>query len=499
MARYGISEQAARNFLSIILGFILGGINNLVVLPWAFENHLEDWGLIRVAAAWATLIGPIVAFGAPAAMNRFSGKFGRSGELPQLFGSLLQPTIATFLLFVAMPVLLFPETVADLLGLEGKNRHAVGPIAILSAFQALQLYIAGFLTTRLKTALATFFRETVFKTGYLILALALGLGWMTPDRFLPAFVLLYGVILLLLLAQAIANNFRIRIRGLSDKATRKEILIYGGTLIFGNSAWIILTQIDIIMVGRLISLAAVPAFTVAGFIATIAQVPQRSFQRLLQPLIAKALDRKDMEEVWRLLGLSHRAMLLGGGWILASVWVNTPQIDFLLPEEFKGLSWVILAIGAHKLLQGSSSGTQVFIGQSDHYRKLIGLNWIMVIIAIPLNLYFIPESGLGLGLMGAALATICAILASILLRQWVVWRLWKKWVPEFRTVLILAVLVAPCLVIRTWLPGMPAPLILLLKGAIMTLWVGTAAFFLRLLPEAIKPLAKRWPSLERWS
>lgn len=499
MARYGISEQAARNFISIILGFVLGGVNNLVVLPWAFEGNLEDWGLIRIAAAWAAVIGPILAFGTPAAMNRFSGRFERSDELPQLFGSLLQPTVAAFLLFIALPALVFPETMADILGLEGENRRAVWPIAILSAIQALQLYTAGFLTTRLKTALATFIRETMFKSGYLVLAVALGLGWMAPDRFLPAFVALYGAILAMLMAQAIANNFRIRLRGLVSGTKRKEILIYGGTLVLGNSASIILTQIDVIMVGRLISLAAVPIFTIAGFIATIAQVPQRSFQLLLQPLIAKALDQQDMDEVWRLAGLSHRAMLLGGGWILASIWVTTPEIDALLPDEFNGLAWIILTIGLHKVFQSSAIGTQVLIGQSDHYRKLIGLNWIMVIIAIPLNLYFIPESGLGLGLMGAALATICAILASILLRQWVVWRLWKKWVPEFRTVLILAVLVAPCLVIRTWLPGMPAPLILLLKGAIMTLWVGTAAFFLRLLPEAIKPLAKRWPSLERWS
>ena len=499
MARYGISEQAARNFLSIILGFVLGGVNNLIVPPWAFEGNLEDWGLIRVAAAWAALIGPIMAFGAPSAMNRFSGRFGRSEELPELYGSLLHPTIATFTLLVALPALCFPETLADLLDLEGTNRRAVGPIAILTIIQSLQLYTAGFLSTRLKTALATFIRETVFKTGYLLLALSLGMGWMAPSQFLPAFVSLYGVILVLLLAQALANGFRIRLRGLADTMARKEILVYGGTLIFGNSAWLILNQIDIIMVGQLVSLAIVPVFTIALFIATIVQVPQRSFQRLLTPLIAKALDRKDMDEVWRLAGLSHRAMLLGGGWILASIWVTTPEINAMLPEEFKGLEWVILAIGIHKVLQSSAVGTQVLIAQSDQYKKLIGLNWTMVFIAVPLNLLFIPEHGLNLGLLGAALATFAAIMISVLLRQWVVWHVWKRWIPEGRSILILLILISPCLLIRDWNPDIPPLLALTTKGAILTLWVGTTAFFLRLLPEAVKPLAKRWPELERWS
>ena len=54
MARHRVPAQAVRNFLSILLGFMLGGLNNLVVLPWAFGDNLAAWGLVRIAAAWAT-------------------------------------------------------------------------------------------------------------------------------------------------------------------------------------------------------------------------------------------------------------------------------------------------------------------------------------------------------------------------------------------------------------------------------------------------------------
>ena len=116
-------------------------------------------------------------------------------------------------MFVALPALLFPEGVATLLGLEEVHQSAVRPIALLAGLQAAQIYFAGFLSTRLKTALATFARETFFKFGYLALGLALGMGWIGEPQFLPAFVGLYVLVLALLVAQSLANQFKVRLPG----------------------------------------------------------------------------------------------------------------------------------------------------------------------------------------------------------------------------------------------------------------------------------------------
>lgn len=498
MARYRVPDQALRNFLSILAGFILGGVNNLLVLPWAFGDNLSEWGLVRVVAAWGTLIGPILAFGSTSAMNRYAGRMKDPADIPRLFGTLIWPLLTLFLLGVVMPALLFPEATADLLGLSGQERRAVKPMALLAGIQGGQVYFAGFLSYRLKTALSTFLRETLFKFGYLALALTLGMGWLAPEHFLPSFVGLYGLILLMLFAQAMANHFSLDLRGLKDGRKNKEVLLYGGTLILGNSAIFIMGQIDIIMIGRALSLEHIPAYTIAAFIAAVAQIPQRSVMRLLTPLIAQALHRNDLQEVWRITDLSHRALLLGGGWVLACVWVSTPQIDVFLPTEFRQLEVVILAIGAYKVVQGSTTGSQVLVGQSDHFRWVMLLNWLMVILAIPLNLWFIPDSGLGLGLVGAALATLVAIGISVLLRQWVVWHLWRVRIPGPRTFGILLVLLIPCLLLQDWDPGISSGLLLLVKSAITTLWTGLLMLVFRLVPEAITPLAKRWPALNRW-
>jgi len=490
MARHRVPVQALRNFMSILLGFAMGAVNNLVVLPWAFEGDFSTWGLVRFSAAWATALGPILAFGSSSSMNRFKGQCGREGTMPQLYGSLAQPGILLFSVFIVTPALLFPETAADLFGLQGNQRDAVRPIALLTGLQTAQIYFIGFLTSRLKTTLATFAKETVFKVGYLLLALAVGYGIVTKPQFLPAFIGLYVIVLGVLFAQAIANRFRIDLRGLRDRSFLRSLRRYSATMILGNSAWVILNQIDIIMVGRLMSTEWVPLFAIASFIAAVTQIPQRAITRLWQPLIAEAMDRDDTLEAWRLVKLNHRTILLASGWILACISACLPELDQLLPAAFHGLGPVIFTVGCFRVMQGSAAGSSILIGQSNHFRWLISLNWTMVALAIPLNLLFIPESGLGLGLHGAALATLVAMGTSITFRQWIVWRIWKRFTPDVRSLGIVLCLGIPAGLLMAWTPELHPLTSLLLKSAGMTLWAAGAAQLLNLAPEAMAFLRK---------
>lgn len=495
MARHRAPVQAFRNFLSILLGFGLGAANNLVILPWAFGDNLDSWGLVRVAAAWAALLGPILAFGAPSAMNRYKGTMSEKGTLSELNGTLIWPPIFLYLVFIALPAVFFPEGVAQLLGLEGADRNAVRPIGLLAGIQAAQVYFAGFLSSRLKTALATFAREFFFKFGYAALGLALGLGYLAEPAFLPAFVVLHVVVLALLIAQSLANRFQWSLKGLKGWKVRKEIWNYGGTMVLGSSAIIILSQIDIIMVGRLLGLSVVPAFTIAVFISTVTGIPQRASARLLQPLLAQALHQNKGEEAWYLVDKAHRNLLLVGGWILTCIWVSMPEINRLLPAAFRGLDTVILASGLARVLQGSALGTNQLLGLSNHYKHTIGLNWMAVLLAVPLNLLLIPETAVGWGMFGAALATFCAISASTIARQWIVWKIWKRFVPGKKTIIILVTLLIPGLTLSTFENDLPAVVMILVKSATVTGWVGCATWLCKLSPEAQDFALRKWTSM----
>jgi len=108
----------------------------------------------------------------------------------------------------------------------------------------------------------------------------------------------------------------------------------------------------------------------------------------------------------------------------------------------------------------------------------------MVALAIPLNLVFIPDTGLGFGLHGAALATLIAMGTSITLRQWVVWRIWKRFTPDLRSLGIVLCLAVPAGLLMGWTPGLHPLVSLLVKSAGLTLWAAGAAQGLSLAPGA---------------
>ena len=484
MARHRVPVQALRNFISILMGFAIGGLNNLVVLPWVFGDDRSTWGLVTFSAAWAATLAPILAFGSPASIYRFRGRCEREGSLSQLYGSVAQPGLVLFSLFIVLPALVFPETSADILGLQGEKRSVVRPIALLTGLQTCHVYFIGFLSSNLKTSLATFTQETLFKVGYLALVTAVGYGIVSRPQFLPGFICLYAMVLSILLAQAIANGFKIDIRGIRDRKLLRELRWYSGTMILGSSASIIISQIDIIMVGRLMSLEWVPLFAIASFIAAVVQIPKRAVGRLWNPLIASAMDKVDVTEAFRIVKLNHQTVLLTSGWILACICACLPEVNALLHEDFRGLNAVILTVGCSRIIEGSAGGSMMLLGQSKHYSWLIGLNWSMVFIAIPLNLFFIPESGLGLGLWGAALATLLATGVSVLCRQWVVWHLWKRFTPGVHSLGILLCLATPAGLLTTWTPDIHPLISLLVKSTAITVWTAGAAYWLKLAPEA---------------
>ena len=189
----------------------------------------------------------------------------------------------------------------------------------------------------MKTALATFAKETLFKVGYLLLA-AVGFG-IAAAAILPAHRPLRRRPRRPRRAGG-GQPFRIDLRGLRDREFLRSLRRYSGTMILGNSAWVILNQIDIIMVGRLMSTEWVPLFAIASFIAAVTQIPQRAITRLWQPLIAEAMDRKDHTEAWRLVRLNHRTLLLTSGWILACITACLPELDL----RAKGLDVIFTVV-----------------------------------------------------------------------------------------------------------------------------------------------------------
>lgn len=420
MARARVSTQALRNFASVLFGTGAGALNTLVVLPWAFSENLAEWGLLRVIMAWSLVFTPIALFGASTTMVRFSPRF-QPVDRARLAGQMTKPAIAV-LSIGGIVLAVTPEWTAEMLGVGStENIWLVYALTVLLCFQG---FLGGYLATRLKTATDTFLREGFLKFGYLSLAVGMGLGIFTFQSFLIAYVSMYAVATAILIFQALANRIQLSWSGF-PKATRKEIWVYAGGIILAGSATGIVMQIDVLMVGRYLGLDVVPVLTVGLFMGAVAMMPEKAWAPIMRPLIAEAIAKNDHKKLKEIHQKTHHMIMLGSGWVLASVMVIMPQIDTVLPMDFRGISAVVLAAGLAKWVLGVGGASRYILAQSAHYKSVIWINWGVVVAVIPLNLLFIHPSALNWGIFGAVAATLVVFVGAEIIRQILIFKFFR--------------------------------------------------------------------------
>ncbi len=403
-----IQRQATRNAISILFGTIAGAVNTILILPAAFDGFEEGWGLLKVLTAYAMIFSQFIHGGIPNAIIRYFPKLnddsrsiflGRLFLIP-LFGSLL------FLLLIALTGseglrLVNPDD-AEML------RNRLPELFVLTTVLTFFFALNGYVSAILKTTLFQFLNETFLKGWYLFVATLFLVDYISFDRLLLLYIAGYIIATLFLVAQALQNGFRIRLTGTPFPVPRREIVAYSIYSILDRGASIVVTNLDIIMIGILATLEDVAFYTLAFYIGSVTMMPQKSILTIANPVASAAVAANDNNALSEVYRKSSLMQVLLGGIIFAAIWASIDEIMFLLPDKFSGGKWVVFYIGLAKLVQmatGVSGGVLVY---SKHFRLNFRLNIVLIALTILTNYYFMHPDHLNMGITGAALATFIA-------------------------------------------------------------------------------------------
>ena len=186
----------------------------------------------------------------------------------------------------------------------------------------------------------------------------------------------------------------------------KEILRYGLYVLVGGISIIIVTRIDIMMIGSMLDLEQVAFYTIAFFIGNAIMVPAKSIAAISIPLIAKAWEKNDLDEIQTIYSKSSINQLIIGGVFFLCIWLNIDAVFSLLPEKFNAGKWVVFYIGLSQLFNMSAGLNGEIIINSKYYRYDLFASLFLVFVTIATNFLLIPEYGIN----GAAMATAISIL-----------------------------------------------------------------------------------------
>lgn len=159
-------------------------------------------------------------------------------------------------------------------------------------------------------------------------------------------------------------------------------------------------------------------FTIATYVVTLMEVPQRSMNSVSVSFLAQAWKDKNLLRITSIYKKSVTNLLLVGLCMFALMWLNLSNISKLLGKDFTGIESVIFFMGIGKLIDLGTGANSQIIGTSSYWKVDFTTNVVYTLVALPLNYFLIAHYGL----MGAAYSNLISLAFYNLLRFGFLWK-----------------------------------------------------------------------------
>ena len=402
-----VRNQSIKNSISFYIGMAIGAINTVIIYPNVFKDNPEHFGLIQILIAYAIVVSTITTFGIPKTFVRFFPAIKEKGQL--YFLSLITPLVGFVL--ASISYILFKEEFFVLLNASDLLKENFFYIVLLVFFIGFYDVLTSISRSFLDAATPIFINEVFLKFYSMSMLLLHWFGLIDFSTFLKVYLFGYVFKFMILFFIQWKNN-HLDFEYSVQKLNLKEIISFGLFVLVGGTSIMIVTRLDMMMIGSLLDLEQVAFYTVAFFIGNAIKVPGKSIATISTPLIAKAWENQNMKEIQILYAKSSINQLIIGGVFFLCVWINIDQIFSLLPLKFQGGKWVVFYIGLSQLFNIASGVNGAIIINSKYYKYDLYTNILLVVITIASNLILIPKHGID----GAAMATALSVLVFNLIR-----------------------------------------------------------------------------------
>jgi O-antigen/teichoic acid export membrane protein len=230
---------------------------------------------------------------------------------------------------------------------------------------------------------------------------------------LKAFVLLFSlsylapsIMLFFTLRRTGGFNFSMRLSSVTRRL--KGRMVNFGLFVFGAQFLNLLSHTAdtfIISSKSAKGLTDTAVFTIATYVVTLMEIPQRSITAITVPILSESWKDKNLQSIGSIYKKSVANLLIIGLAMFCIILLNVKDLAIFLGKGYAGIEMVVFFLGISKLIDlGTGANTQI-ITTSNFWRVDFATNVIYTIISLPLNYVLISHYGL----MGAAFSTLIAI------------------------------------------------------------------------------------------
>jgi O-antigen/teichoic acid export membrane protein len=231
------------------------------------------------------------------------------------------------------------------------------------------------------------------------------------------------------------------------------------------------------MVASMLGLDALGIYSTAFYIAVLIELPKRAIAQIGMSIIATAYKNNNVSEIKAIYKKSSINNLIIGSLLFIGIWINLDNIFSIMPnsELFKVGKWIVLIIGAGKLIDMIAGLNGEIIVMSKHYRINVYLVVLLTLFTILANYLLIPIYGLE----GAAIGSSLALLFFNLSKFGFLY--WKESIQPFSLKTLVVILIASLtLLTGLYLPVFDNPYVdILYRSIIATFLFGSLILWLK--------------------
>jgi O-antigen/teichoic acid export membrane protein len=398
-----IQKQGVKSSFFIMMGFLIGAVNLLVLFPMFFSKN--DQGLVRAMLDIGATLSVFCTLGTLPVIYKFYPFYNhylgpKKNELP--FITLIINLIGFgLLLLIGWQQ---KDFIIRKLGKSPSLGQYFNYVYPYTFFLLIFYWLEAFAWGLRKGVYSNFLRETLIRILTTLLIIAFGLKYIDLVGFLTLFSLLYVIPSLLLLINLIqSKQFSFKSLQISNVTKRLKGKMFSFALfVFAGQFFNLLARTnDTFMIVGLRGLSDAGIFAIATYVSAILEIPQRSLNSISIPVLASSWKNKDFANIKHVYHKSVSNLLAIGLLLFGLIWLNTENLiaflNWVSHKEAGGydaIGKLIFILGLAKLIDLATGVNSQIIGTSNFWKFDFFTNLFYILLSLPLNYYLIKNYNL---------------------------------------------------------------------------------------------------------
>ncbi|MDB5230248.1 MAG: polysaccharide biosynthesis protein [Chitinophagaceae bacterium] len=404
-----IQSQSIKSTLIITLGFAIGAFNTIILAPKLLTP--EQFGLTRIITEAGITMATLCTLGSLPIIYKFFPLYRR--YLPAKKNDLPFFTLAICLigfLLVCTGGYFFRDLIvrkySEKSPLFVQYSYLVYPFCLLLL---LFMWMESFAWSFKKGTFSNAAKETMPRIIFTLLLVLVAAGLLNINWLFILFsfsFLLPVLFLFIVLRKEKEFVFNSVVSPVTSRLKGK--MMNFGLFLFGAQFLNILSRTAdtfILSSKGAHGLADAAVFTIAMYVVTVMDIPQRSITSISIPVLAESWRTKNLKNISNVYTKSVANLLVVGFLLFGLMWLNIHSLAAYLGKNYYGIEELVLLMGIAKLIDlGTGTNAQI-IATSSFWRVDFTTNVIYTLLALPLNYILISRYGL----LGAAYSTLISL------------------------------------------------------------------------------------------